>query len=209
MNFFWKNRRSRGRRNRANKPRNLDVAPTFNSQTGDQVIVQPEAVNPEILESSSYILQNIKVVKSECLVFVDTGANSHLIDGNVVLKEGLQAISSESTRLGLIAGGQVESEYGTFRFNLGPGDEDKYHEITAVGMNEITTEFLKYDLEESNLEYLKYAGEGEKENILPKTVGDSKVHLLLGIKNTKIQPVLIKVLPSGVGVYLSPFKDVD
>ena len=39
-------------------------------------------------------------------------------------------------RLGLIAGGQVESEYGIFRFNLGPGDEDKYHEITAVGMNE-------------------------------------------------------------------------
>ena len=44
--------------------------------------------------------------------------------------------------------------------------------------------------------------------ILPKTVGGTKVHLLLGIKNTRIQPVLIKVLPSGVGVYLSPFKDV-
>ena len=70
-------------------------------------------------------------------------------------------------------------EYGIFRFNLGPGDEDKYHEIT--------TEFQKYDLEEINLEYLKYAGEGEKETILPKTVGGSKVHLLLGIKNTKIQ----------------------
>ena len=44
--------------------------------------------------------------------------------------------------------------------------------------------------------------------ILPKTVGGNKVHSLLGIKNTRIQPVLIKVLPSGVGVYLSPFKDV-
>ena len=36
----------------------------------------------------------------------------------------------------------------------------------------------------------------------------NKVHLLLRIKNTRIQPVLIRVLPSGVGVYLSPFKDV-
>ena len=35
------------------------------------------------------------------------------------------------------------------------------------------------------------------------------MHLLLGIKNTKIQPVFIQVLPSGVGVYLSPFKDVE
>ena len=57
----------------------------------------------------------------------------------------------------------------------------------AVGTYKITTEFQKYDVEEINLEYLKYAGEGEKETILPKTVGGSKVHLLLGIKNTKIQ----------------------
>ena len=28
------------------------------------------------------------------------------------------------------------------------------------------------------------------------------------MKNTRIQPVLLWVLPSGVGVYLSPFKDV-
>ena len=121
----------------------------------------------------------------------------------------MQPISSERTRLGLIAGGQVESEFGKFRFNLGPGEDDKYHEITAVGMNEVTSEFHRYDLEEINQEYMKHASDGEKENILPKTVGGSKVHLLLGIKNTKIQPVLIKVLPSGVGVYLPPFMDID
>ena len=50
-------------------------------------------------------------------------------------------ISSERTRLGLIAGGQVESEFGKFRFNLGPGEDDKYHEITAVGMKDVTAEF--------------------------------------------------------------------
>ena len=76
-------------------------------------------------------------------------------------------------------------------------------------MNEITNEFHKYDLKEINREYLKYADEDERKKILPKTVGGSKVHLLLGIKNTRIQPVLMKVLPSGVGVYLSPFKDVN
>ena len=92
---------------------------------------------------------------SERLVFFDSGANSHLIDGNVAVKEGLQAVSNERTRLGLISGGQVESEYGVFRFNLGPGDKEKYHEITAVGMNEITNEFHKYDLKEINREYFK------------------------------------------------------
>ena len=150
VNFFRKNRRSRGRKNRANNPKTLDIAATFNSQTGDQVIVQPEAIDPEIMESSSYILQNIKVGQSECLVFFDSGVNIHLIDGKLAVKEGLQAASSEKTRLGLIAGGQVESDYGIFRFNLGSGDKEKYHKINAVGMNEITTEFHKYNLEKIN-----------------------------------------------------------
>ena len=56
---------------------------------------------------------------------------------------------------------------------------------------------------------MKYADENEKKKVLPKAVGGSKVPLLLGIKNTRIQPVLMKVLPSGVGVYLSPFRDVN
>ena len=64
MNFFRKNQRSRARRTRANNLRNLDEAPTFNSQTGDQVNFQPEAVDPEVSENSSYILQNIKLGKS-------------------------------------------------------------------------------------------------------------------------------------------------
>ena len=163
----------------------------------------------EISENSIYILQNIKLGNSECLVFFDTGANSHLIDGNLASKEGLQLISCERTKLGLIAGGQVESVFGKFRFNLGPGEDENYHKITAVGMKDITTEFGKYDLEEINQELFNNASSAEKNYILPKTVGGSKVHLLLGIRNTKIQPVLIKVLPSGVGVYLSPFKDVE
>ena len=80
VNFFRKNRRSRGRKNRANNPKNLDIAPTFNSQTGDQVIVQPEAIHPEIMESSSYILQNIKVGQSECLVIFDSGAKLAVLE---------------------------------------------------------------------------------------------------------------------------------
>ena len=71
-------------------PRTLDLAPTFNSQTGDQLVIQPEAVDLEIKESSSYLLQNIKIGGSECLVFFDSGANSHLIDGSIAVKEGLQ-----------------------------------------------------------------------------------------------------------------------
>ena len=69
-------------------------------------------------------------------------------------------------------------------------------------------EFEEYGLEEIGKEFIFSATGLEKNYILPKTVGGSKVHLLLGVKNIRIQPLLLQVLSSGVGVYLSPFKDV-
>ena len=39
-------------------------------------------------------------------------------------------------------------------------------------------------------------------------MGGSYVHLLLGIKNTYLDPVWIKTLPSGVAMYQSVFKDI-
>ena len=74
-------------------------------------------------------------------------------------------------------------------------------------MLSITTKFTKYDLSEICKEYKEEATGEESKTILPDAVGGSKVHLLLGIKNTKLQPKLVKILPSGVGVFLSPFKD--
>ena len=43
---------------------------------------------------------------------------------------------------------------------------------------------------------------------LPKYVGGSDAHLLIGIKNTNLDPVWIKTLPSGVAVYRSVFRDI-
>ena len=83
-------------------------------------------------------------------------------------KEGLQLISREQTKLGLIAGGHVESEFGKFRFHLGPGEDEKYHEITAVGIKDVTTEFGKYDLEGINQEFLNNTNSVERNYILPK-----------------------------------------
>ena len=42
-------------------------------------------------------------------------------------KEKLQLISSNSVALGVIAGGSVVTEFGTFRFNLEPGEDKIYH----------------------------------------------------------------------------------
>ena len=183
-------------------------APVIESETGYRLMCEDKDICTESAESSIYLMQNLRVGDSNCLTFFDSGANAHLIDGRMARQEDLQLVSSKSVALGIIGGGSIKTEYGSFRFNLGPGEDGKYHEITAIGMDSVTAGFGKYDLKEVIKEYRSSATLEELDNILPETVGGSRVHLLLGIKNTRIQPTLIKVLPSGVGVYLSPFKDV-
>ena len=75
-------------------------------------------------------------------------------------------------------------------------------------MDNVISEFGEYYLEKVIQEYKETAFGSESEFVLPQSVGGMKVHLLLDIKNTRIQSTLLRVLPSGVGVYLSPFKDI-
>ena len=140
-------------------------------------------------------------------MFFDRGANIHIIDGSLAEKEGLQRVFSNPTCLTVVGGNRVKSNHGTFRFNLGPRDNGEFHEVVCVGMSDVTAGFGSYDLSEILEEYRDQAGLEERNIILPERVGGSKVQLLLGIKNTKLDPVLVKILPSGVAVYRSPFKD--
>ena len=55
---------------------------------------------------------------------------------------------------------------------------------TAIGMESVTAGFGEYDLKEIIKEYKESATSEELEYNLPETVGGSRVHLLLGIKNT-------------------------
>jgi len=153
-------------------------------------------------------MQTIKIGSSEALIFFDRGANIHIIDGELAKREGLQKVSSVPTNLTVVGGNKVRSNHGTFRFNLGPGDKGEYHEVVCVGMDNVTEGFGDYDLSEICQEFKDQATEEEEDQVLPKKVGGSKVHLLLGIKNTNLNPALIKVLPSGIAVYLSPFRDI-
>ena len=183
-------------------------APSVDSETGRICMVNPERIIPEVGEHSCYLMQTIKIESSEALIFFDRGANIHIIDGELAKREGLQKVSSVPTNLTVVGGNKVRSNHGTFRFNLGPGDKGEYHEVVCVGMDNVTEGFGDYDLSEICQEFKEQATGEEEDQVLPKKVGGSKVHLLLGIKNTNLDFVLIKVLPSGIAVYLSPFRDI-
>ena len=108
----------------------------------------------------------------------------------------------------VVGRGNLKTEYGSYRFNLGTGVGGEYHEISCLGMDSVTSKFNKYDLSEIWAEFKSLSDLNQSVPPLPKYVGGSEVHLLLGIKNTNLDPVWIKTLPSGVAVYQSVFKDI-
>ena len=75
-------------------------------------------------------------------------------------------------------------------------------------MDSVTARFNKSDLSEIRSEFLSSLESTQDVPLLPKYVGGSDAHLLIGIKNTCLDPTLIKILPSGVGVYRSAFRDI-
>ena len=113
-------------------------APSIESETGKINTVAPEKIINEVSEHFYYLMQTFKIGSSEALVFFDCIANIHIIDGCLAEKEGLQKVSSNPTSLTVVGGSKVRSNHGTFRFNLGPGEEEEYHEVVCVGMNDVT-----------------------------------------------------------------------
>ena len=175
--IFKKTRRNKKKRVANRRHSSLDLsalppAPTFDSETGESIPEENLEIHPESLEHSIYLRQNLRIGKSNCLTFFDSGANTHLIDETLAGKEKLQRISDNHAALGVIGGRTITAESGNFRFKLGSRKEGTYHEIRAIGIDNVTTEFGEYGLEELGKEFMSSATELEKEYMLLKTVGD-------------------------------------
>ena len=52
----------------------------FDSETGENVLEENLEIQPESLEHSIYLMQNLRIGESNCLTFFDSGANAHLVD---------------------------------------------------------------------------------------------------------------------------------
>ena len=89
-------------------------------------------------------MQRLRIGQSECLTVVDSRANTYLVETSLATKESLQRLSECQTELGVIGGGTLTLESSNIRFNLGLGQEGIYHEIRAVGLDNVTSEFVWY-----------------------------------------------------------------
>ena len=91
---------------------------------------------------------------------------------------------------------------------MGPNESGNYYELTCQGIDKVTSEFKQYDLSEIIREFEDNTDPELASEPTPPYIGGLDVKLLIGIKNTNLNPILLKILPSGIAVYRSPFRDV-
>lgn len=183
--------------------------PIINTRTGEK----EEKLDCEIKRSSTenafFLMQWIKIGKSKCLVLFDRGSNVNLIDGALAERENLKVLDDSPSTLRVVGGEQVSTRYGKYSLVLGSKESGQYHEIECHGMEQVTTKFNKYSLDEINQELRREDHTIEKSEPLPVSIGGSVAHLLIGIKDIELDPKLLCTLQSGVGVFRSPFLDMN
>ena len=62
-------------------------------------------VVPEIDEHAFYLMQWLQIDTESYLVFCDQGANAHVGDGRMAMKQKFKVISTKPTSLAVVGGG--------------------------------------------------------------------------------------------------------
>ena len=75
------------------------------------------------------------------------------------------------------------------------------------GMENVAGQMEKLAFTNVNEEVRKARIDDIQDKILPKYHGGPRVHIIVGMKSIRLQPKLIQVLESGLGIFISPFQD--
>ena len=198
----------------SSKPKSLsrpvnenEAAPIFNTSTG--LTEDPHSIDliPESSEDSIGVMQILSVGGKNLLTLFDRGANQHLIDGQIAEDLKIKVNTQDQSAIGVISGSRIWTGYGMYELFLGPTIEGKYFQLKCQGMKSITSPFPEYNLDELNKEAIEYA-DIHPASPMPLHIGGDSIKLLIGLKNSELEPTCVFNLPSGIGLYKSPFKDI-
>ena len=192
-----------------NKTRKAPACPSrkvFDTITGaSRVLDKKTVLNAPSQDAAFYVMQTIRMGDEEVILFFDSGANGNLIEGELAEKLDLDVVSNNSVVIGSLGGGQVWAEYGQYALTLGPDMNGGYHQLELQGIQTITNTIPAVNLEELWDDADQALG-GSR--ILPRRIGGDRVKILLGIKNTMLNPRILLTLPNGLGIYESMFYDI-
>ena len=169
-----------------------------------------QEILPDVEGRSIFMLQNVETVNNEnLLVFFDSGCSNSGLSDRAAKILPHQTVRPGPTRLDICAGEHVELETGDERFWLDLNDGSKAT-ITGLQMPTITTPLPEWNLTEAWLEiceeFEKVHGKESPLPPVPKSLGGKEVDIIIGAKYFVYFPQQVFTLPSGLGIYQSPFK---
>jgi hypothetical protein len=178
----------------------------YNTQTGTTKKVEAkDRVLTTSNQCACYIMQQLNIAGERALIFYDSGANNNLVEFELAQDADFQLLSSNSVSFKVAGGGSVKTDRGQFSAILGPDVNGDYQDLECQAVDRITGEFPVFLLRDAIKEANAAIGEG---HVFPPEIGGTHVRLLIGIRNTQLAPMLRLVLPSGLCLYDSKFRDV-
>lgn len=190
----------------ASSKANVSQSRVFDTSTGRMVKPPKEDLINELEGDSICLMQSISIKGRTVLTLFDRGANASLIEGKLAEELELKVIDDEPTVIGVVSGGKVWAQYGTYSMYLGPTQAGKFHEITCTGIKAITSKIPAHNLDEVNAE-TRVKTNLNHDVVLPPSVGGDRIGLLIGLRDIELDPKCVFHLPSGIGLYESPFVD--
>ena len=124
----------------------------YDSSSGVRSLMDKTSLQDIPLSPAVYIMQWIRIGESNCLCFFDTGANINMIDGAMAEREGVTVISQAVSVLKTVGGKEVTTDYGRYKFNIGPDTDGQSHALECHGMSDVAGSFEKHSLEAINEE---------------------------------------------------------
>ena len=185
----------------------LEPVPAFNTNNGKTSKPPIVDVIPEVCQDSISVMQYLNIGGRSVLCLFDRGANQHLIEGHIAEEIGMKVVSKEPSAIGIVSGDRIWTEYGKYKMLLGPTSSGNYFELIAQGITAVTGKFPKYDLTAANKE-AQQSTDLHPGTQLPPYIGNERVGLIIGLKCPEIEPTCVFTLPSGLGLYKSPFRDI-
>ena len=153
------------------------------------------------------LTQWIKVGSKTRLVMYDRGSNINLATNAVAKARKSEMVSSQPKKITVAGGKTITLKPGVYEARLGPSITVDDKIIDCHRVKSITGNLQKQDLQEVNAE-LDSSGLIDQQLPLPKHAAGGDVSVLIGLQDVRLDPVLIAVLPSGIGVYRCTFKDI-
>jgi hypothetical protein len=182
------------------------TVPSFDTESGENTI-PCTPISKESEDDCLYVFQLLCIKGEQALVFFDSGASGNLCRGEFAEKVGFKTIDPTNQRIYGISNLSMWTGYGTYCAQLGPDSEGVFWELTFQGISEISSRYPKYTLSSINKEVWS-TGRILKSEILPPFIGGQESDLLIGFKTPDLCPQLVFSLPSGLGLYKCPFKDI-